>query len=99
MTNPADVSVASWPCCSSSRTSPWFRRGIAAVVMAARALRTMAVERQRVNSTMISGVDELSEKLQTMRDALPVWRARSGHSGRVRASRRSPSPWWVVRRL
>ena len=99
MTKPADVSVASWPCCSSSRASPWFRRGIAAVVMAAGALRTMAVERQRVNSTMTSGVDELSEKLQTTRDALPVWRARCGHTGRVRASRLSTSPWWVVPRL
>ena len=99
MTNPADVGVASCPCCSSSRTSSWFRRGIAAVVMAVRALRTMAVERQPVTSTMISGVDDPSEKLQAIRDALPVWRARSGHTGRVRASRLSTSPWWVVPRL
>jgi hypothetical protein len=97
MANPADVGVTLWPCCSSSRTSPCFRRGIAAVMMAVRALRALAVELQLVNATITSGVDDLSEKLQAMRDVLPAWpRPRFGHTGRVRASRLMTSSWWVV---
>jgi hypothetical protein len=96
MTNPADVGVASWPCCSSSRPSSWTRRGIAAVVMAAGVLRTMAAEYELVNLTITSGVEDLSEKLQAIRDALPVRWPRSGHSGRVGASRLMTSFWWVV---
>jgi hypothetical protein len=50
-----------------------------------------------VNSTITSGVDDLSEKLQAMRDVLPAWRRpRFGHTGRVRASRSMTSSWWVV---
>ena len=65
--------------------------------MAVGALRTMAVELQLVHSTITSGVDELSEKLEAIRDALQAWRRpRSGHTGRVRASRLMMSTWGGV---
>jgi hypothetical protein len=56
----------------------------------------MSVERQLVDLTITSGVVDLSEKLQAIRDALPVRWPRSGHSGRVGASRLMTSIWWVV---
>jgi hypothetical protein len=66
------------------------------VVMAAGVLRTMAAERPLVDLAITSGVEDLSEKLQAIRDALPVRWPRSGHSGRVGASRLMTSIWWVV---
>ena len=66
------------------------------MVMAVRALRTMAVELQLVHSTITSGVDDLGEKLEAIRDALPGRRPRSGHTGRVKGSRLMMSTWWGV---
>ena len=66
------------------------------MVMAVRALRTMAVERRLVHSTITSGVDERSEKLEAIRDVLPARRRRSGHTGRVKGSRLMMSTWWGV---
>ncbi len=97
MTNPADVGVASWPCYSSSRPSPRSRRGSAEVVTTIRAQRTMPAEHQLVHLTITSGVDDLSEKLQAIRDALQAWRwprfraRRPGQASRVMTSR-----WWGV---
>lgn len=86
MANPADAGVAFVAVLLTIAYIALFLGAIAAVVMAVRALRTMAVELQLMNSTIASGVDDLSEELQEIRDALqtgggqgPATRVGSGH--------------------